>query len=249
MDQIKDNRQWMKANFDELKEIETDQRKELPQPPLQKEVSESDGKKIRLPKVNKEALSNNDLLKVLQKRRSHRKFENKALTLEEFSFLLWATQGIDEIKGDNYATLRPVPSGGARHPFETYLAINQVEGLQKGIYRYLPLSHELLFLFEIEDMEDTVSTACLGQKFVGNSACVFIWSCIPYRGEWRYNVAAHKTMLLDAGHLCQNLYLACEAINCGTCAIGAYDQKMIDGLLKLDGEDEFVVYLSPVGKI
>jgi SagB-type dehydrogenase family enzyme len=77
----------------------------------------------------------------------------------------------------------------------------------------------------------------------------FIWSCIPYRSEWRYNVAAHKTMLLDAGHLCQNLYLACEAVGCGTCAIGAYNQEAIDEFLGLDGEEEFVVYLAPVGKV
>jgi SagB-type dehydrogenase family enzyme len=56
-------------------------------------------------------------------------------------------------------------------------------------------------------------------------------------------------MLLDAGHLCQNLYLACEAMGAGTCAIGAYDQEAVDKLLKLDGEDGFVVYLAPVGKI
>jgi SagB-type dehydrogenase family enzyme len=58
---------------------------------------------------------------------------------------------------------------------------------------------------------------------------------------------AHKVMLLDAGHLCQNLYLACEAIGLGTCAIGAYDQNKIDTFINVDGEDEFVVYLSPVG--
>jgi len=56
-------------------------------------------------------------------------------------------------------------------------------------------------------------------------------------------------MLLDAGHVCQNLYLACESINCGTCAVAAYDQEAIDNFLKLDGEDEFVVYVSPVGKV
>ncbi len=56
-------------------------------------------------------------------------------------------------------------------------------------------------------------------------------------------------MLLDAGHVCQNLYLACEAISCGTCAVAAYDQESIDSFLNLDGEDEFVVYVSPVGKV
>jgi SagB-type dehydrogenase family enzyme len=55
-------------------------------------------------------------------------------------------------------------------------------------------------------------------------------------------------MLLDAGHLCQNLYLACEAVGCGTCAIASYDQEYADEYLKLDGVEEFVVYMAPVGK-
>ena len=67
--------------------------------------------------------------------------------------------------------------------------------------------------------------------------------------DWRYDLAAHKVLAVDAGHVCQNLYLACEAIGAGTCAIAAYDQDAIDRLLRVDGEDEFVVYLAPVGKI
>ena len=55
-------------------------------------------------------------------------------------------------------------------------------------------------------------------------------------------------MLIDAGHLCQNLYLACEALGLSTCAVGAYDQTGMDGLLRLDGEEEFVVYMAPAGK-
>jgi SagB-type dehydrogenase family enzyme len=67
--------------------------------------------------------------------------------------------------------------------------------------------------------------------------------------EWRYNIAAHKVILLDAGHVCQNLYLACSAIGAGTCAIAAYNQSVMDQLLGVDGKDEFAIYLAPVGKI
>ncbi len=151
--------------------------------------------------------------------------------------------------GDGHATLRPAPSGGARHAFETYLLVNRVTGVDPGVYRYLPLSHELVFCFAGKDIRDRLLEATFGQQFVVEAAVAFIWSCIPYRGEWRYDAAAHKLMLLDAGHMCQNLYLACEAIAAGTCAVGAYDQKAIDAFLHLDGQDEFVVYLAPVGKV
>lgn len=144
--------------------------------------------------------------------------------------------------------MRTVPSGGARHPFETYLAVFNVEGLDAGMYRYEPFEHELIYLFDVESMSEKISDATLGQKFVGLGAVTFIWSCIPYRSEWRYHIASHKTMLLDAGHICQNLYIACETVGCGTCGIAAYDQKKIDSLIQVDGEDEFVVYLAPVGK-
>jgi len=60
---------------------------------------------------------------------------------------------------------------------------------------------------------------------------------------------APKMILLDAGHVCQNLYLAAEAIGAGTCAIAAYRQKPLDELIGVDGEDEFVMYLAPVGRL
>jgi SagB-type dehydrogenase family enzyme len=67
--------------------------------------------------------------------------------------------------------------------------------------------------------------------------------------EWRYGLASFKLIALDAGHVCQNLYLACEAINAGTCAIAAYNQEKLDTLLGVDGDEEFAVYMAPVGKI
>ena len=63
------------------------------------------------------------------------------------------------------------------------------------------------------------------------------------------HVLSAKVIAQDSGHLCQNLYLACEAIGAGTCAIGAYDQDKIDPVLGVDGEDEFTIYVAPVGKV
>jgi len=70
-----------------------------------------------------------------------------------------------------------------------------------------------------------------------------------YRTEWRYTIIAPKIIALDAGHVCQNLYLASEAIGAGTCAIGAYTQDMMDANLGVDGKDEFVIYIAAVGKV
>ena len=82
-----------------------------------------------------------------------------------------------------------------------------------------------------------------------NSAVVFVWTALPYRTEWRYTFLAPKIIAQDSGHVCQNLYLACEAIEAGTCAIGAYDQVAMDAALGVDGDEEFTVYVATVGKI
>lgn len=246
MDQIMENRKFMQSEFDR-EDIESDQDKGLPQPSLQKPVEEG-AEIIDLPKHDESVFAKTDITACLKGRRSRRKYAEQELSLKELSYLLWATQGVDRKMDNNYATYRPVASAGARHPFETYLWVFHVEGLRKGVYRYLALSHQLVFVKEVDSLEEKANDATLGQKFVGKSAVTFVWSCVPYRGEWRYNILAHKAMLLDAGHVCQNLYLACEAVGSGTCAIAAYDQKLCDELCGIDGVDEFTVYLAPVGK-
>ena len=225
----------------------TDQNRRIPPPPIEKPCA-PDKKRIELPKI--ETLKNIgliDLRTAMMRRQSCRTYSDAPLTLEELSFLLWATQGV-KLKLDSGHALRTVPSAGCRHAFETYLCVLNVTGLEKGIYRYLPLEHHLIFEFDIENPERKITKAALGQSFAGDAAVTFIWTAIPYRMEWRYGLAAHKVIALDAGHLCQNLYLACEAIDAGTCAIAAYDQEKMDSMLNLDGKDEFTIYLAPVGK-
>ena len=249
MSHIHQNRQFMKSDFAESVHQLSDQAKGVPFPPLQKPVPAGDLEMIDLPDPGSADLVQTDFRVLLKKRESRRSYSQETLSLTELSFLLDATQGVKEVFGEGYATRRPVPSAGARHPFETYLAVNRVENLQPGIYRYLPLDHKLLFLEANQNLPDLLTVANLGQRFVGQAACVFLWSCVPYRAEWRYMGHAHKNMLLDAGHICQNLYLGAEALGLGTCAIGAYDQAAVDALLDLDGEDEYSVYLAPVGKV
>jgi SagB-type dehydrogenase family enzyme len=189
-----------------------------------------------------------NLQTAIAKRESHRRFTAESLSLDELAFLLWATQGVRE-KLHETAILRTVPSAGCRHPFETYLAILRVDGLEQGIYRYLPLDHSLAFVKTVDNLPAHLTAATRGQSFTGQAAVTFIWTAIPVRTEWRYAEASYKVIALDAGHVCQNLYLACEAVGAGTCAIAAYNQALTDELVGVDGDDEFTVYIAPVGKI
>jgi SagB-type dehydrogenase family enzyme len=224
---------------------ESDQRKGLPQPPLEL-PHDRGGAAIALPKPSTTDVGSYDLREALEGRRSLRAYSPEALTLEELSWLLWATQGV-QTKGPS-AMLRTVPSAGARHAFETYILVNRVESLEQGLYRFMASEHRLRIIDLEPGLDDKVTAASLRQATVKNSAATFIWVAVPYRMNWRYDERGYRYLHLDVGHVCQNLYLASEAIGCGVCAIGAYDDDAVNTLLGLDGVDQFVIYMAPVGK-
>jgi len=247
---IQEAREFMKHSFKpELQEFESDQDLKKPQPPLQKAAMRPGQPAIVLPRDFETLGLQGNLLDLLLKRKSARVYTGEALTLLQLSFLLWATQGVKDIRGKKYATLRTVPSGGARHGFETYLLVQNVEGLAPGKYHYLAIEHQLEFLGTQVDSNQAVSASLEGQSWAAKASVIFYWSFVPYRCEWRYGVFAHSVALIDAGHIDQNLYLACTALGLGTCAVAAFDGPLCDQLFGLDGEEEFTAYTAPVGTI
>jgi SagB-type dehydrogenase family enzyme len=250
MDEFKLYRDFLKDSLRKTIDFHTSpQNRGIPIPPLQEPVDQQ-SPRITLP--NKESWSyiikEKDLVNAIGNRQSRRHYNGEYLKVEELAFLLWATQGQRKPE-EQTPHFRTVPSAGARHSFETFLIIHRVDKVPPGVYRYLPLSNELVLMYSTNQQSNSkLSRAVLGQNFVVNSAVVFVWTTVPYRMEWRYLQAAHRVILLDAGHVCQNLYIACEAIHAGTCAIAAYDQERMDELLQVDGEDQFTLYLAPVGK-
>jgi SagB-type dehydrogenase family enzyme len=225
----------------------TDQNKGIACPALEKTIPDAAQRIDLVPAEKMHGISTMDVFTAIANRRSRRAFGRGPLTLKELSFLLWATQGIRKIASPGTA-FRVVPSAGCRHALETYLCVFNVAGIEEGIYRYLPVEHQLFLISQPANLSSRLSKAALGQDFVGKSAVTFIWTTIPYRMEWRYDIAAHKVIAIDAGHVCQNLYTACEAIQAATCAVAAYHQELMDNLLDVDGKEEFVIYLAPVGK-
>jgi SagB-type dehydrogenase family enzyme len=227
---------------------DTDQNRFLPAPPLQKPCP-PDAPRINLPAgpATLARLGSLPTGEAIARRESVRDYSGTPMSIDELAFLLWATQGVREVLSPECA-LRTVPSAGARHAFETYLVVNRIESLSPGLYRYLPFDHQLAQLNTDAGIGAKAAVACFRQNFVAEAAVTFFWTAIPARMEWRYDLAAHKVIALDAGHICQNLYLACENIDAGTCAIAAYEQEKCDRLLGVDGEEEFTIYIAPVGK-
>ena len=245
----KDHRDFLKDSIRKRVDFSrTAQSRGLGPPPLQKPLPPGAVKIPLVPAGTWTSIPGIDLGTAIARRKSRRKYTGEALSFEELSFLLWATQGLRaSVRGG--AVFRTVPSAGNRHPLETYVIAFRVSGLEKGVYRYLPLDHALIETGHPGDLEERLIAATFGQVFCATSAATFVWTVIPERTEWRYAEASAKVIALDAGHVCQNLYLACEAVGAGTCAVGAYDQELMDALLGLDGEDEFTLYLAPVGKV
>jgi len=233
-----------------MSEMETDMMKRLPIPPMQKPYPAGADIIDLPPHEELRDLSGVSLIDAIDGRESRRIYTDEPITLEELAFLLWCTQGVRGLIRDGLVTLRTVPSGGGMHPFETYVLIHNVEGLAPGIYRYLAVEHQLLQVAAgIDDLRDQIAAICNGQDYVGAGAVTFVWAVRPYRTEYRYGHDSLKDILISAGHICQNLYLACEGLGLGTCATVAYQQTALDALLGVDGDDEIPLYVAPVGKV
>lgn len=223
-----------------------DQELDLPQPPLESPYP-GDADVIGLPVPERIQIKDCSLRQAIEQRKSVREYAGVSLSLEELAYLLWCTQGVKEIT-TRPATIRTVPSAGARHALETYLLVNNITTLKPGIYRYLALEHKLLPIKLSDGLDRLVAAAAVGQDLVTESAVTFIWTAAMYRMKWRYGERGYRYIHLDAGHVCQNLYLAAQAVACGVCAIGAFDDDELNALLGLDGEEHFAVYLAAVGK-
>jgi SagB-type dehydrogenase family enzyme len=224
----------------------SDQEEGLPQPPLEL-TADRNRPIIDLPSPETLDVPPFDLRTAIERRRSIRSYIREPLTLADLAFLLWCTQGVRHVAG-TYATFRTVPSAGARHAFETYLLVNDGEGLEAGLYRYLALSNRLQQIDTDPELHIRVAEACLDQQFIMRCGVVFLWIAVPYRMTWRYGERGYRELHKDAGHVCQNLYLAAEAINCGVCAIAAFDDDAMNAILGLDGAEQFLIYLATVGK-
>jgi threonine aldolase len=250
-------RAFLKSTWETLELFPSPQSLGVARPPFVGPIPDG-ARIIALPDPAESSLGEKSFRELTASRRSRRRYKNEALSLEELSFLLWASAGVRKVSADY--TLRTVPSGGARHPMDTIVYVRRVTGLEPGIYRFLPVERTLALLKPAAvvpgadtskngwlDLDAQVDAGLLEQLW--NCAALFVWTAIPYRTEWRYTLAAAKTILLDAGHACQALYGACEALGLGTCAEAAYDQEKMDAALGVDGVDEFTLYAAPVGRV
>jgi SagB-type dehydrogenase family enzyme len=186
-----------------------------------------------------------NIWEVIVNRRSKRDYAAEpALPLPLLSSLLVATQGITR-QEDGFG-FRAAPSAGGLYPIETYMLARSIEGLEKGFYHFRPHMFDLEFI-RPGDFSWALSEAALGQTMVADAQVIFAWSAVVARSKWKYLQRAYRYVYLDAGHIAQNLYLAGTAAGLGVCAVGAFFDDWVNGLIGLDGREETVIYLATVG--
>ncbi len=178
-------------------------------------------------------------------RRSIRSFSPNPLSLDDLSFLLWASTGVQR-KEQGYE-FRTVPSAGALYPIETYLIVNNVEDLEEALYHYNIEAHALEEL-KVGDFAEKIAHAALEQKMCVKAPVVLIWTAVFERSKWKYAQRAYRYVYLDAGHIAQNLALSAVSIGLGSCQVGAFFDDEINQILGVDGINESVLYLSVVGQ-
>jgi len=182
----------------------------------------------------------------IEKRRSRRDFVQNHISLKELSCLLHYACGITKKPG--FRSLRAAPSAGALYPIEIYPVIHQVKDIKPGIYHYSIEDHSLELLKE-GDYRKPISQYCLEQEFVGKCGVAFIITAIFERTKWKYHHRAYRFILIEAGHISENIYLSATSLGLGACAVGAFFDDQINKELNIDGIKEAAIHITVVGKI
>jgi SagB-type dehydrogenase family enzyme len=201
-----------------------------------------DAKKIKL--SDPISPQKSDLTEVIKNRKSERDFSDNPISEAELSFLLWASAGI--ARKEHGYDFRTAPSAGALYPIETYLVVNNVEAVDKGVYHYAVHSHSLEEL-KNGDFRQDAADAALEQGMCAEAAAVFIWTAVFQRSKWKYGQRAYRYVYLDAGHIASQLSLAAVSLGLGSCQVGALFDNEVNGIIGVDGTEESVLYMSVVG--
>jgi SagB-type dehydrogenase family enzyme len=186
--------------------------------------------------------------KAIIDRRSCRNFVNSTITLETLSKILYFGYGITgNVYYDNVEVLtRPCPSGGALYPYELYPVVFNVSGIEAGIYHYSPIDHCIELLKEGKFTNEVIELF-LKQSHIANSSLCIILSAVLERTTWKYGARGYRHVLLEAGHLTQNMCLISTAEGLGTLTVGSFDDNSLAHFIGLDPVYEPVIYGLVIG--
>jgi SagB-type dehydrogenase family enzyme len=167
-------------------------------------------------------------------RRSVRRFTNDPVTLEQLSRLLWAAQGITGEDGFK----RAAPSAGAKYPMEIFVVAGRVEGLEPGVYWYVPSGHTLNLL-SVGDHRRELSDYALSQEWISDAPLSLVITGVYERTMEKYDERGIRYVHIEVGAVAENVYLQAESLGLGTTMVGAFSDEDVRELLRAD--------VSPLG--
>lgn len=144
--------------------------------------------------------------------------------------------------------LRTAPSSGALYPTETYLVINNVEGVAPGVYHLSVEDWTLEGLF-LGDYREAGYRALRGQSMTRHAAVNVIWTAVMERCRAKYYERAYRYVWWDSGVIGENFLLAVTALGLGGSLMGSWYDDLVHKLLGIDGKEHFSVLTATVGKI
>lgn len=205
----------------------------------------------RLPKIDlgDEPLEA-DFFRLVKKRQSRRDFKREPITKQELSLLLKYSCGNTSEMGEGRHR-RAQPSGGGRFPIEIYPIVfrsgDPADGLKAGLYHYNVKEHRLDVLWDKEFSDEDIGKI-FTYPWVKNAAVGIVMTSVFLRNQQKYGERGYRYILLEAGHIGQNIYLVSEALGLKCCALGGTRDENLEQLIDIDGVTESVVYGLAIGK-
>lgn len=165
----------------------------------------------------------------LATRRSVRQFTGQPFNFVQIGQLAWAGQGITEPQKG----FRTAPSAGAIYPIKLYFATDQ------GLFVYNPKGHRLE-----KTLEPDIRGALAGQEAVAKAGCDIIIAGSQSKLAARFSDKAKEYMLLEAGHIAQNIQLQAVCLELGSVVIGGFDANQVHKVCKLPKDMEPLLIIS-----
>jgi len=202
----------------------------------------------RLPKIELDDDSiSADFFDLVKRRQSRRDFKRGSITKQELSLLLKYSCGTTS-KLTNDRLRRAQASGGGRFPIEVYPVVFRSGGdLKAGLYHYNVKNHQLDVLWGREFSNEDISQI-FTYPWVKDAAVGIVMTAVFWRNQNKYGERGYRYILLEAGHIGQNLYLVSEALGIKCCALGGTRDENLEKLIDIDGVTESVVYGLAIGK-
>jgi SagB-type dehydrogenase family enzyme len=183
------------------------------------------------------------------RRLSCRRFSSNATAAASLSTILWNAYAFRTSLplGAIEFRERPVPSAGALYPLELYVVARRVQDVESGVYHYAPVTHGLELVRDVAVPPGLLTELFMGQHYVEGASAVLVIACEPERSLKKYGDRGYRYVLLEAGHVAQNVNLTAAALGLGSYNVGGFFDDELARLLMVDEDHEVPLYAIAVG--